>query len=101
MAERIAGLAMVALGVWLCVAVWRIAHTGERFFAVGPAFGPLSIGVGIGLILYPSPRSMVRKRGGEGSKVRWADLTTPWKMLAGGGAAAGIAYLLVLMLGFV
>lgn len=97
--ERIGGLGMLAVGSWLVVASWRLAHTGERFFVAGPAFGPFAIGVGIGLLLYPSPRSLVAARGGDGSKVRWADLTPGWKVLAGGGGAAGIAYLLLLMLG--
>jgi hypothetical protein len=99
--ERLGGLGMLVLGAWLVAASWRLAHSGERFFVVGPAFGPFALGVGIGLILFPSPRSMVAARGGDGSKVRWADLTPSWKILTGGGAAAGIAYLLVLMTGVV
>jgi hypothetical protein len=96
-AERLGGLAMVVLGVWLVITSWRVAHAGERFLVVGPAFGPFALGVGIGLLLFPSPRSMVAARGGDTSKIGWADLTTGWKVLAGGGGVLGIAYLLLLM----
>lgn len=98
-AERVAGLGMVALGVWLVIISWRVAHTGERFMVAGPAMGPFALGIGIGLLLFPSPRSMVAARGGDPTKVRWADLSPGWKVLAGGGGALGIVYLLLLMSG--
>jgi hypothetical protein len=99
--ERLGGLGLLALGAWMIVASWRAAHAGEGFFVMGPAFGPFAIGVGTGLLLFPSPRSLVAARGGDGSKITWADLTTGWKVLAGGGAVLGIGYLLLLLTGLV
>ncbi len=98
--ERIGGVGFLLLGAWLIRGTWRVAAGGGRFPVIGAVMGPFAICVGVGLLLFPSPRSELAARGRDPrGRVGWADLSGRWRVVSGLAIASSLAWYLWLAYG--
>lgn len=94
-AERIGGLGLVGLGLWLVPAVWTQAAETGAFNVAGAAFGPFAVVLGAGLLLFFSPRT---------EQTLWGDvpgaprLSGRWAVVMAVAVALAFAHVVALLL---
>ncbi len=78
--ERLGGVLLLIVGVWLTVFGWRVVAEQGWFNVAGSAMGPASIVMGLALLAFPGYRSERAARGEDPEALQgWAMLTPRWK----------------------
>lgn len=94
-AQRLFGVFVVALGLFITRMTWQQATTTGRFTNLG-VVGPAFAMIGVASLLFPLDVEEFRARYGVDRIQRWSQLPTPWKVLVALGLVLSVGFFLLL-----